>query len=109
MTRNCFENSKRNHTNRLNGFLPTPTGKETVESILKLPTECRGWFLSMSLPEPDPLPENKDPLFHLKDPIPCARGNELRLFESLLGVPGILSLGLLLALTFALAETVGVM
>jgi hypothetical protein len=60
--------------------------------------------------------ENNDPLFHLNDPIPCDKGNEL-LLDSLLGVgvaqpllpPPNLSLGLLLARTFALAETVGVM
>jgi hypothetical protein len=31
--------TKRNHTNRLNGFLPIPAGRETVESTLKSPTD----------------------------------------------------------------------
>jgi hypothetical protein len=44
----------------------------------------------------------------LKDPMPCVRGNDSLLF-SLVGVPGNLSLGLLLALSLALAETVGLM
>lgn len=50
------------------------------------------------------------PLFQAKvDLIPRVKGYERRLLDSLLGVPGRLSLGLLLGLDFAMAETVGVM
>lgn len=101
---------KRNHTNLLNGFLPmAPAGRETVESTLRLPVESSVWCLSKPFPlcKFELLPEKTDPLFHLKDPIPCDRGNELLLLVSLVGVVGNRSLGLLLALTFAFAETVG--
>lgn len=100
---------KKNHTNRLNGFRPTVAGMETVESTLKFPIDCRDWFLSKTLWELESLlVESNEPFFHLKEPMPCVKGKESLLCDSLLGVPGNLSLGLLLGLTFAFAETVGV-
>lgn len=81
--------TKSNHTNRLNGFLPTATGKETVESTLKFSTERRDWCFSNVLAEVlvsllllllPPLEKN-EPLFHLNDPMPCVKGKESLLFE----------------------------
>lgn len=91
-------------TNRLNGFLPTAAGIETVESTL--PIECIEFFLSK--PFPDSLPgvvfaDDPDPrLFHLNDPTPCVSGNETRLFDVTSGdapTP---------PLPFAIVEAVGV-
>jgi hypothetical protein len=106
---------KTNHANLLKALLPIVAGIETVESILKFPTDLRVLcFSSTTAPEeeePGPLLlllllMNNDPLFHLNEP----RGNELRLFSFVLtGVRSILSFGLLFALSFALAETVGAM
>lgn len=48
---------KINHTKRLNGFLPTVAGIETVESTLKFPTDFNDFW------EPVSLLKNKGPLF----------------------------------------------
>lgn len=101
-----------NHTNRLNGFLPArgAAGIETVESMLVFPIDCKDRFLSKFIGELESLLlEKKEALFHLKDPIPCVKGKESLLLDSLVGVPTNLSLGLLLARAFALADAVGAM
>jgi len=95
-----------NHTKRLNGLLPTAAGIEMVESTLKSPLECIDWCFSNTLWEDESLLE---PLFHLKDPMFGVKGKENLRFDSLPGVSGNLSFGLLLVLTLALAETVGTM
>lgn len=87
-------------------------GIETAESRLTSPVDLMDSFFSSTLCEL--LLSLLDPLFHLKEPIFGVKGNENLLFDSVPpppgGVPGtILSLGLLLALTLALAETVGAM
>lgn len=109
------KDKKFNHTNRLKGFLPTMAGIETAESTLISPMDLMDSCFSSTLCDELLLLlllSLLDPLFHLKEEIFGVRGNENLLFESPPdgGVPGtILSLGLLLALTLAFAETVGAM
>lgn len=101
---------KFNHTNLLNGFLPNAAGIDTVESTLRSPIDGGGRCFSNTFCEAEAEAESLlDPLFHLKEPMLGARGNENLLFDVWLpGVPGALSFRLLVAgLTFAIAETVG--